>query len=204
MQRKHMNNNSLLIVFVRNIILGKVKTRLAQTIGNENAFLIYKKLVEITEQETQQLNNCDIHIYFSGHLMGEQWSDYKKFVQQGNDLGEKMKNAFKDGFNSEYDKVILIGSDLPDISAKIIQQGFDELVNNDLVFGPAVDGGYYLIGMNKLEFCVFEDKPWSTENLLQITLSELKDKKVSLLAELNDIDIYEDLQKYPSLLKIIN
>lgn len=198
-----MENKNLLIVFVKNIRLGKVKTRLAQTIGDENAFLIYKELVKITEKATQQLQNCTIQIYFSDVIIENKWEGCEKFIQQGNDLGEKMQHAFQQGFTMGYEKIVLIGSDLPDISSAIIQQGFDALNNNDIVFGPTEDGGYYLVGMNKLHPTIFQNKPWSNEELLKITLNELSNTKIKLLEILNDIDVYEDLKKYPSLLQLI-
>lgn len=198
-----MENKNLLIVFVKNIRLGKVKTRLAQTIGDENAFLIYKELVKITEEATQQLQHCAIQIYFSDIIIKTKWKGCQKFVQQGNDLGEKMQDAFHRGFAMGYQKIILIGSDLPDISASIIQLGFDELIKNDIVFGPAEDGGYYLVGMKKLHPTIFQNKPWSNEELLSLTLKELSDYKLQLLPFLNDIDVYEDLKKHPSLLQLL-
>jgi rSAM/selenodomain-associated transferase 1 len=186
----------LLIVFVKNIQLGKVKTRLAKSIGNEGAFQVYKHLVEITETRTSQLS-CEKYIYFSEVIIEEKWPKTSKFIQKGADLGEKMQNSFINGQKNGFEKIILIGSDLPNISPEIIQKGFDELEKNEVVFGPAEDGGYYLVGMNKPHFCIFENKKWSTESLLEVTLSELKEKEVSfsLLETLNDIDTIEDLEK---------
>ena len=184
----------LLIVFVKNIKLGKVKTRLAKTIGNEAALEVYKELVTITEKVTSNLA-FDKVIYFSDEVIASKWKNSEKKLQFGLDLGERMKNAFADGFHLEYDSIVLIGSDLPEISATIISNGFAKLKKNDVVFGPAQDGGYYLIGMNKLYPCVFEDKPWSRPNLLEVTTSELKQKNTSFLflETLNDIDTYDDL-----------
>lgn len=198
-----MGNKNLLIVFVKNILLGKVKTRLAKTIGDENAFLIYKELVKITEEATQKVQNCDIQVYFSDTVIETKWQGCEKLVQQGNDLGEKMQHAFEHGFKLGYEKILLIGSDLPDISVQIIQQGFLELNDADIVFGPAEDGGYYLVGMKKLYPTIFQNKPWSTEELLSLTLKELTDYKFQLLPFLNDIDEYKDLEKYPKLLQLI-
>lgn len=198
-----MENKHLLIVFVKNNRLGKVKTRLARTIGDENAFMVYHELLEITENATSHVKNCNVQVYFSENIEEDTWQGCEKFIQQGNDLGEKMQDAFQRGFAMGYQKIQLIGSDLPDISASIIQQGFDELMNNDLVFGPAVDGGYYLVGMKKLYPTIFQNKPWSTEKLLSLTLKELSGYKLQLLPFLNDIDEYEDLQKHPSLLQLI-
>jgi hypothetical protein len=117
-----------------------------------------------------------------------------------------MSNAFRDGFNDGYENIILIGSDLPNISAEIIQGGFNALKSSDVVFGPAEDGGYYLVGMTKFYNFIFKNKAWSTSNLLEDTLTELKQKKidVSLIETLNDIDTFEDLQTYPNFLKLIS
>jgi len=187
-------SKELLIVFVKNIKLGKVKTRLANTIGNQGAFEVYKELFKITENITTDLS-VEKRIYFSDVVINEKWPDTFKTTQQGDDLGERMKNAFIDGFEDGYDKIILIGSDLPEISEEIITEGFHELKQNELVFGPADDGGYYLIGLSKMNTAPFDNKPWSQSNLLKITLDELASNhsKFSLLQNLNDIDTFEDL-----------
>ena len=106
-----------------------------------------------------------------------------------------MKNAFIDGFADGYEKIVLIGSDLPEISKEIILEGFNKLEQNELVFGPADDGGYYLIGLSKMNAAPFENKPWSQPNLLETTIEELSSSnlKFSLLENLNDIDTFEDL-----------
>lgn len=185
---------ALVIVFVKNIKLGTVKTRLAKTIGNLGAFEVYSELVKITEKATEQLN-IDKRIYFSNAVVDTKWVGVFKTVQQGADLGERMLNAFKDGFDAGYKKIVLIGSDLPDINPTHITNGIEALVKNEVVFGPAEDGGYYLIGLSKMNTSIFTNKPWSQSNLLEVTLKELKqnDVKVGLLDTLNDIDTYDDL-----------
>lgn len=187
-------SKNLLIVFVKNIILGKVKTRLAKTIGDVGAFNIYSELFSITERESQKAN-IDRHIYFSDVIIPSKWEGDLKFVQEGENLGEKMKNAFQHGFDEGYENIILIGSDLPNISKEIIESGFDALQDNDVTFGPALDGGYYLIGLSKMNASIFEDKPWSQSTLLDVTLHQLSEQQssVSLLTPLNDIDTFEDL-----------
>jgi len=181
----------LLIIFVKNIVLGKVKTRLAKTIGNDNAFEVYKRLVSITEKATEKLPFAK-HIYFSDQIIETKWKGDEKFIQKGNNIGERMSNAFKDGFDMGYKQIILIGSDLPDISSDIILDGFNALQKNNIVFGPAEDGGYYLVGMNIFTPTLFQNKPWSKPSLLKETLSELKN--YTLIQELNDIDTIEDLR----------
>jgi rSAM/selenodomain-associated transferase 1 len=187
-------SKNLLIVFVKNIILGKVKTRLAKTIGDVGAFNIYYELFTITEQASQKVD-VERHIYFSDVIIPSKWENDQKFVQEGEDLGIRMRNAFQHGFDEGYENIILIGSDLPNISKEIIDTGFDALTNNDIVFGPAEDGGYYLIGMSKMNTSVFENKPWSQSELLDVTLDQLKEQqqKVGQIETLNDIDTFEDL-----------
>lgn len=187
-------NKALVIVFVKNFVHGQVKTRLAKTIGNQSALNVYKELVKITLKSVEELN-VDKRIYFSEEIDNSQGQGFKKTVQKGIDLGERMKNAFSDGFTDGYDSIILIGSDLPDINSSIIQEGLQKLKNTEVVLGPAVDGGYYLLGLQNIHDELFDDKPWSQSNLLNETKRELDKKKItySLLTPLNDIDTYEDL-----------
>ena len=203
-------SKNLLIVFVKNIILGKVKTRLAKTIGDVGAFNIYYELFSITENASQEVD-VNRHIYFSDVIIPSKWENDKKFIQEGNNLGKKMQNAFQQGFDNGYENIILIGSDLPNISKEIIDAGFDKLQDNDVVFGPAEDGGYYLIGMSKMNASIFENKPWSQSELLAVTLGQLNEQqqKVGQIETLNDIDTFEDLiasdfyKKNPKIQQII-
>lgn len=184
----------LIIVFVKNIKLGKVKTRLAKTIGDQGAFEVYSELVKVTEMATKKIKTHK-HIYFSEAIVNTKWKKDYKAVQEGEDLGERMKNAFKKGFEDGYENIVLIGSDLPDIHSKHIENALNALKNSEVVFGPALDGGYYLIGLNKTHDFIFENKPWSQSNLLAETLKEIQQKNISftLLESLNDIDTFEDL-----------
>ena len=190
-----MSEKRLLLVFVKNAVLGTAKTRLAKTIGNDAAFDVYKHLMHITEQATISLKNCDVHIYFSSEKDPTRWTNYTQYVQQGNDLGERMSDAFRRSFELGYEQIVGVGSDLPDLTSEIIDKGLVELNSNDAVFGPAEDGGYYLIGMRSMLECIFENKPWSTEGLLDVTLKELKSKghSVGIIETLNDVDTEEDL-----------
>ncbi|WP_159019364.1 TIGR04282 family arsenosugar biosynthesis glycosyltransferase [Algibacter sp. L3A6] len=187
-------NKELVIVFVKNIKLGKVKTRLAATIGNQGAFDVYTQLVDVTEKAIKNING-DKRIYFSEAVVENTWKNNVKVVQQGDSLGDRMSHAFKQGFEDGYDRIVLIGSDLPDITESQINAGLQALKSNEVVFGPAEDGGYYLVGFSKFHDFVFQNKPWSQDNLLEETLSELKENRVSFstLETLNDIDTFEDL-----------
>lgn len=189
-------SKTLIVVFVKNLELGQVKTRLAKTIGDYGAYEVYSELVGLTERITSSLA-MDKHIYFTRELSASQWPNDKKFIQSGQDLGERMINAFDNSFSLGYEKVILIGSDLPDLNQEHIEKAVTSLDNNDVVFGKAEDGGYYLIGMSKLIPEIFKGKPWSQPNLLRVTLTELKDLNYNYetLETLNDIDTFEDLIK---------
>ena len=122
----------LIIVFVKNIKLGKVKTRLAKTIGNQGAFEVYSELVKITEQATENVL-ADKRIYFSDVIVNSKWKHHSKAVQKGSDLGERMKNAFIDGFKAGYNRIVLIGSDLPDIKSEHLENGLQALHKNEVV-----------------------------------------------------------------------
>ena len=153
-------SEKLIIVFIKNNQPGKVKTRLAQTIGDQAASEIYGCLVNTTLNCVDSYN-ADKHIYFSDYLEDESFSMHTQFVQQGKDLGERMLQAFETGFTQGYNQIILIGSDLPDISASIIDQAFKLTKEKDIVLGPAEDGGYYLIGMPELRTKVFQNRKFT-------------------------------------------
>lgn len=194
--RLRMKHNQLLIVFAKNSVLGTVKTRLAKTKGNAFAFDVYRRLVSITEQATMNLQGTDVHVYFSDTIDPNSWSNVRKYVQQGADLGARMRNAFQRGFDQGYERIIGIGTDLPDLSTEVLSEGLIALESHDTVFGPSEDGGYYLIGMRQMLPMIFEEKPWSTEDVLSLTLEQLKanNRTVVTLRTLNDIDILEDLE----------
>jgi rSAM/selenodomain-associated transferase 1 len=199
-------SKNLLIIFTRNPELGKVKTRLAKTIGDQAALNIYKYLLNHTELTVKDLV-CDKAIYYSENVNDHDvWdnSTYQKFAQNGNDLGERMLNAFKVAFDDNYEKVIIIGSDLIDLQAKHFLEAFQKLDTHDVVIGPAHDGGYYLLGMRKLHKHLFREKKWGTSSVLRDTLHDLQNLNVFLLEELNDIDIYDDIKNNTKLNSLID
>lgn len=196
----------LVFVFVRNPELGKVKTRLAVSIGNEKALAVYKFLLKHTHQISHAIP-FDKAIYYSEHKReNDIWSEgnYQKHIQQGVDLGERMNNAFIDSFTDGYDKVVIIGSDIPDLTEKHILEAFQKLDENDVVLGPAKDGGYYLLGMKKVHSKIFENKNWGTDSVRAKTMKDLEKVTVHLLEELNDIDVYEDIKNHPNFKQFLN
>lgn len=197
--------NNLIIVFTRNPELGKVKTRLAKTVGNQVALNIYKFLLNHTEKTIRSINS-DKAIYYSVKIREHDiWSAslYQKYKQEGDDLGIRMLNAFDNAFKNKYHKVVIIGSDLLDLKQEHIDEAFKKLDSHDAVIGPAEDGGYYLLGMKTLYPEVFKNKEWGTETVRKETLKDLQNVKICLLDELNDIDVYADIIKYDSLMKLI-
>jgi rSAM/selenodomain-associated transferase 1 len=194
---KSAARHSLLIIFYRNPELGKVKTRLAKTIGEERALAIYLKLSSHTRDITEELAGAKV-IYYSEFADSEDhWpnASYQKKVQQGNDLGEKMHDAFVNAFSDGYKSVCIIGTDCLELTSSIIKNAFQQLITYDAVIGPAVDGGYYLLGMNKLHPEIFKGKSWSTASVCANTISDFKNLKLSFskLEMLSDIDYENDL-----------
>lgn len=193
-------SKNLLLIFTRNPELGKVKTRLAKSVGDKTALEIYKFLLKKTKEVTQDLT-YDKAVYYSVKVReNDIWDSktYQKHQQIGNDLGIRMQNAFLNSFNAGYEKVMIIGSDLFDLTSEIIDKAFQKLNDNDVVIGPAEDGGYYLLGMKSLQPNIFKNKAWGTSSVRKETLVNLKDKKVHLLEELNDVDVFEDIQNHPA------
>jgi len=191
---------NLLLVFTRNPELGKVKTRLAKTVGNATALKIYIFLLKRTRDIAVKIA-ADKAVYYSVKIReNDIWdaSIFQKHQQVGEDLGIRMLHAFKNGFKAGYKKVIIIGSDLYDLTSETIENAIIALENNEIVIGPAEDGGYYLLGMNSLEEKIFKNKDWGTETVRKDTLEDLKDKKVFLLGELNDVDVFEDIEHHPA------
>ncbi|APG65270.1 glycosyltransferase [Tenacibaculum todarodis] len=201
----NQKNKNLLLIFTRNPELGKAKTRLAKSVGDETALEIYKFLLNKTKEITQNLT-CDKAVYYSVKIRDNDiWSSsiYQKHQQFGEDLGFRMQNAFKNSFEAGYQKVMIVGSDLYDLTPTIIEDAFSKLNTNDVVLGPAEDGGYYLLGMKTLQPNIFENKTWGTSTVRAETLIDLEKVNVHLLQELNDVDVIEDIENHPAFQKFL-
>ena len=200
--------NDALIIFTKNPIPGQVKTRLAATIGDDKALAVYKQLIHYTIELTNQLPVSKFIYYSDSIETDNNWNNniYTKKLQSGAGLGEKMKNAFSDVFDLGYKRVIIIGTDCPELSPAIIIAAIDSLNVYDVVVGPARDGGYYLLGMKKLNSCLFQEISWSTNQVLQQTLLACSGNKLSnvLMEELSDIDNEQDLLALKALNEWIN
>jgi len=197
-----ITSKNLLLIFTRNPEFGKVKTRLARDIGHQAALDIYKFLLAHTAKICTPLDT-EKAVYYSEEIPNDDlWNAtvFQKKKQVGEDLGERMQNAFAEGFNLGYSKIIIIGSDLYDIETKDLEQAFKVLNNHEIVIGPAEDGGYYLLGMKQLHPKLFKNKNWGTATVLQDTINELKKSNYKLLEKRNDVDLYSDIKDHPAFI----
>jgi hypothetical protein len=189
--------NHGLIIFIKNPELGKVKTRLAKTIGNQKALEVYKLLQEKTREVSLGVNAQRFLFYSDTVSLGDSWNDndFFKLQQVNGGLGERMEAAFQAVFSNNVDKAIIIGSDCYDITPELIERAYQRLDNNDVVIGPANDGGYYLIGMKKNQADLFQNMVWSTETVFQETIVKIqkKGRTFEVLPTLIDIDTEDDL-----------
>ena len=197
-----MINTRVLILFIRNPELGKVKTRLARNLGDAEALRIYKFLLDKTRAASMEVS-AKRHLFYSNFIDEQDlWPNehFHKRLQATGDLGKRMEAAFEQVFQEGAEKVIIIGSDCPELNGAILEQAFAALEQHDFVLGPTPDGGYYLLGMNHFEPSVFREIEWSTETVREKTLKRIHDldKSVFLLPELNDIDVAEDWEGYLS------
>lgn len=181
---------------------GRVKTRLGKELGEERAAELYRffvacELVTVHSLQASVLLSCHPHWPLSAYrawLGGE----YRYISQAEGDLGVKMRASFQTAFDMGLSRVVLIGSDLPLLPAASIQSALARLQDHDAVIGPALDGGYYLIGLHRQSFHpeIFTDIPWSTSQVLALTQKRLGDHNLNtfVLPNLRDIDTLEDLE----------
>lgn len=192
-------SDALLMIFIKNPKPGKAKTRLAATLGDEEALRVYLLLMEHTRNIAFPLGT-DVKVFYSDFVdEDDMWDNdrFQKGVQYQGQLGERIQAAFADGFQSGYQRICIIGSDCYALTTGILEEAFDALATNDMVIGPTFDGGYYLLGMNSLFPEAFHNKEWSTASVFEATMADAREhgKQVAVLQKLSDIDHEEDLAK---------
>jgi len=194
-----LESKKVVIIFIKNPELGKVKTRLAKTVGDEKALKIYKGLMDHTRKVVTQIDSKKLLFYSEWINENDEWSPsmFSKHLQPIGNLGNRMSVAFEEGFKNE-GPVLIIGSDCPGLSSTIVQQAFSVLEKKDFVIGPALDGGYYLLGMRAFSPSLFQEINWSTETVKEETVQKIEalGKTYEELEELSDIDYEEDWIKY--------
>ncbi len=201
------NMENLLVIFVKYPEPHRVKTRLGREIGYVEAARLYEKMV-INQISDLTCDGYDLAFYVDDR---HDIASYKKkfggegayFYQKGPDLGERMGRAITESFQRNYSRVILMGSDIPLVDASAIKDFFNHLFIADMIIGPAVDGGYYLIGFrNNIHIApVFKNIVWGSAGVFQQTMTNAADLKVQVEKTWFDIDTGRDLEIYQTLLR---
>lgn len=194
-------NEPRLIVFLKAPRPGTVKTRLAATLGTVSACAAYRYLVETLLRQLPALENVELCF-----TPDDASSEVKPWAQpswrltaQGNgDLGCRLEQAFRRSFDEGAGRVIIIGSDCPDVGERDIQAAWTALSSHDVVLGPATDGGYWLIGLRAPQPDLLANIPWSTDGVLRETLERCRAAglKTHLLRELSDVDTEADWRRF--------
>jgi rSAM/selenodomain-associated transferase 1 len=191
-----------IILFVKAPEKGMVKSRLASALGEETALHIYKSfvldIIDMLKKRAQPLKICFHPADSKETVVNWLGEGFSYMPQRGEDLGERMENAFVDSFSEGIAKVVLIGSDIPDLPSTVIDEAFSSLDFTDAVIGPASDGGYYLIGFRKSTFLadVFHGVPWSAGAVFRETMKIFgrSGLRVHVLPEWYDVDTLNDLR----------
>jgi len=201
-----MNRDSknCVLFFVKYPMAGRVKTRLAEQIGQDTAADLYRNFV-IDILATLKSLDANFKIVFAlggSQDQFQQWlgKEYPYIPQTGQHLGQRMKNAFLQAFGEGFNRVVVIGSDSPDLPEEYLELAFHALDMNDVVIGPSSDGGYYLIGFARNSFLpeAFEQISWSSDKVFEQTIDILQQHKqrLYLLPQWHDVDTLTDLESF--------
>jgi rSAM/selenodomain-associated transferase 1 len=189
------------LIFLKAPQPGRVKTRLAASIGPRAACEVYKALVEQQLARLPKDWPVDVHFTPPGALDAmRRWlgHGYDYFPQVEGDLGDRLASAVQQTFQRGAGPVTCIGADCPSLNARHLNEALRALSRGaDLVFGPASDGGYYLVGLKQAHTCIFRNIPWSAPNTLEASLRVAKQQglRVEQLETLADVDTAEDLER---------
>lgn len=192
-------SSSALIIFVKNPVPGRVKTRLAATVGDQEAMRIYLALCARTRDICLGID-ADRYLYYSDFIdPHDAWSNaaFHKRCQVDGDLGQRMESALQEVL-AHHQQAVLVGTDCPLLSATILQESLDQLTTYDAILGPATDGGYYLLGLRQVIPTIFRDMTWSTDQVLADTVVRLTEAGATYhtVATLPDIDFATDWEQY--------
>jgi uncharacterized protein len=192
---------SRLLVFLKPPRPGAVKTRLAAALGPDAACAAYAELLETLLARLSALPGVQLC-----YAPPEAKSEIKPWLrpgwtacpQTGGDLGARLQAAFSDHFKSDAQRVVIIGSDCPEVTAADIEDAWLALEAHDVVIGPALDGGYWLIGLRAPRPGLFTSMPWSTDRVFTETMCRARDDglRVAVLRELADVDTIEDWERW--------
>ena len=193
--------SNALILFAMIPVVGKTKTKLMPFLSAEECASLYSCFTRDVYQKAKAVD-ADVYVFFTPRdkggvlrtLLGE---DAVLLPQHGDDLGQKMKNAIGAILRLGYSKVVLMGMDIPHIHTETIQNAFDNLENKDIVIHPAVDGGYYLIGMKQEYESIWDIKRFGTNTVMYDTLQHMKAENLSISVGqmYYDVDRKEDVKQ---------
>jgi rSAM/selenodomain-associated transferase 1 len=187
-----------LILFTKSPAADNVKTRLSSVLSKEERSALLASLIGQTVERIRQVRDCDIFISYAG---GGEWFErfsLPMFAQEGEGLGERMRLAMERLFRAGYAEVALVGADIPMLDAGIIEEAFALLGKTDVVLGPALDGGYYLVASKRPAPEIFTGIVWSTPTVLKETLEAAgrAGLATALGRLLRDLDTPDDLSHY--------
>ncbi len=193
-------NSQAIVVLAKNLTRGNVKTRLAKTVGEERAYQIYKELLEYTEVLLDSIS-IPRYIFWANEISPkpEYFSHqaYHHKLQRGENLGERMENAFSEILHL-HKKVLIIGTDCPYLKKNHLEEAFFSLQIYDYCIGPALDGGYYLLGLKEFSSTWFRNITWSTEKVFSETQRKAREMELKgyVLPVLGDVDVEEDYDRW--------
>ena len=201
---------SRIVVFAREPLLGKVKSRLAIEIGAQEALAVYRAMLARLGQLLTQAQIASWDLWVTSNCSHKDFlsicNKTNIYLQNGQDLGARMDGAIQQTLRQEnVESVVLIGTDCPALTERYLDQALLALDSGtDVVLGPAEDGGYVLVGMRRPITALFEDIPWGTDQVMSRTLEALKANELSyeLLDTLWDVDRPEDLVRLQSLVPL--
>jgi rSAM/selenodomain-associated transferase 1 len=186
-----------IIIFIKNPDLGRVKKRLAKTLGDEQALDIYKGMLEHAQTITRALSTDKYLFYDRAKDLNDTWPNdiYHKEVQTGPYMATRIQNAFKKIFSKGYQHVVIVGSDCLELDERIIRLAFRQLEHFDTVLGPTKDGGFYLFGMNEFHAELFKVQSWGTPALKADVVKAIHHlhKTCFMLSELSEVVTADDL-----------
>ena len=188
-----------LIVFLKARRPGAVKTRLAKTMGADAACGAYRQLVETVLGNLSRLGGVELRF-----TPDDAAAEIKPWLRPGwqsrpqgeGDLGARMARAFEEAFSAGAKRVVIIGSDCPEVTAQDIIHAWNQLKSCDVALGPATDGGYWLVGLNQSQPGLFEGMAWGGESVLADTMAKAANLRVEILRILTDIDTEKDWREF--------
>jgi rSAM/selenodomain-associated transferase 1 len=189
------NMKRCLIVFAKEPIKGRVKTRLSPYLTESQCTELYKAFLKDIISMAQRIRCEERILAYESYNKDPAYlkkiaSDFLLYRQKGKDLGQKMHNAFKFAKDNNASKVVIIGSDFPNLPVSFIEDAFCQLDTKDIVLGPSSDGGFYLIGLKIPHRGLFTRIDWGTNTVLKDTLRNARalKKKIARLEKWYDVD----------------